>query len=51
MNFTDYMWIKLIVLTVIAGLVSFFCQLLTGKSIEEVLSEHQAARDRQRKDR
>lgn len=44
MNFTDYMWIKLIVILVIVGVVSFVFTLITGKSIGEAIEEAQRAR-------
>ena len=39
MNFTDYMWIKLIVLALLAFFANFFFTLITGKTIEEALNE------------
>ena len=41
MNFTDYMWIKLIVLGLLAFFGNFFFTLITGKTIEEALNERQ----------
>lgn len=45
MTFIDYMWLKLIVLTVIAGAVGFYAG-LTGQSIEEVLHGRKDPEDR-----
>lgn len=48
MDFTDWMWLKLIGGAVIIGLVSFFYTLITGKSIGEALNDRRARADRQR---
>lgn len=46
MNFTDYMWIKLIVLATLAACVGFYAG-FTGRSIEEVLHGRKGRLDRQ----
>lgn len=45
MNFTDYLWLKLIVLAVAAGAVGLYAG-LTGRSIEEVLYGRKDPEDR-----
>lgn len=45
MTFTDYLWIKLIVMTIIAGAIGFYAG-LTGRSIEEVLYGRKDPEDR-----
>lgn len=44
MNFTDYLWLKLIVLAVAAGAVGLYAG-LTGRSIEEVLRGRRSPKD------
>lgn len=46
MSFTDYMWIKLIVLGLLAFFGNFFFTLFTGKTIEEALNERRNREDR-----
>jgi hypothetical protein len=43
MEFTDYLWTKLIVLAILAFFANFFYRLFTGRSLEEDLRGKAAA--------
>ena len=49
MDFTDWLWLKLIGGAILIFVVNFIYTLVTGRSIGEALSERQARRDSQKR--
>jgi len=45
MDFTDWLWLKLIILGVLAFFGNLFFTLITGRTIGEALRERRARRD------